>query len=161
MPNELHLIFDTLRGREDLTLEELVALTSRWTPVAAGKQARYKVAEVASERTIRYYATTGLIDRPLRYSGTRAVYGYRHFLQVLVVKALQSRDLPLRKIRAMIGGRADDYLEAVLQRMESDRWESVELRPGVELRIRGGGLSPAEVESVASIAGEAVEGIVA
>ncbi|MGE5752887.1 MAG: succinate CoA transferase [Deltaproteobacteria bacterium] len=161
MPNELHLIFDTLRGREDLTLEELVALAFRWTPVAAGKQARYKVAEVASERTIRYYATTGLIDKPLRYSGTRAVYGYRHFLQVLVVKALQSRDLPLRKIRAMIGGRADDYLEAVLQRMESDRWESVELRPGVELRIRGGGLSPAEVESVASIAGEAVEGIVA
>ncbi|NJD63288.1 MAG: succinate CoA transferase [Deltaproteobacteria bacterium] len=161
MSNDLHLIFDTLRGREDLTLEELVALASRWTPVMAGKQGRYKVAEVASERTIRYYATTGLIDRPLRYSGTRAVYGYRHFLQVLVVKALQSRDLPLRKIRAMIGGRADDYLEAVLQRMESDRWESVELRPGVELRIRGGGLSPEDAGSVASIAGEAVEGIAA
>src|SRR5512134_1026027 len=116
MSGELHRFFDTLRGSADLSLEELVELAVRWVPVIAGRQARYKVAEIPSDRMVRYYATSGLIDRPLSRSGTRAVYGYRHILQVLVVKALQSRDLPLRKIRAMIAGRPDDYLEAVLLR---------------------------------------------
>ena len=94
MSVDLHRFFDLLRGRTDLSLEELVGLAVEWVPVLAGRQARYKVAEIPSERMIRYYAASGLIDRPLRRSGTRAYYGYRHLLQVLVVKALQSRDLP-------------------------------------------------------------------
>ncbi|HSL91249.1 MAG TPA: succinate CoA transferase [Candidatus Limnocylindrales bacterium] len=160
MPKELHQFFDTLRGRTDLSLEELVELAVQWVPVIAGRQARYKVTEIPSERMIRYYATSGVIDRPLPRSGTRAVYGYRHILQILVVKALQSRDLPLRKIRTMIAGRPDDYLEAVLHRVESDRWESVELGPGVELRIRGVDLPPEEREKVVTAAEKAVAEVV-
>src|SRR5512145_1446950 len=142
MADDLLHFFDPLRDRQELSLGELVDAVVQWIPAVAGRQGRYKVAEIPSERTIRYYTASGIIDRPLRFLGTRAVYGYRHLLQVLVVKALQSRDLPLRKIRAMIAGRPNGYLEAILQRMETDRWESVELSPGVELRIRGGDLSP-------------------
>ncbi len=160
MNPELSKALLSLQGRADLSLEELIDPCARLVPLVAAGQARYKVTEVPSERTIRYYATAGLIDRPLGLSGTRAVYGYRHLLQVLVVKSLQARDLPLRKIRGMIAGRPDDYLEAILGRTESDRWESVNLGPGVELRIRGGGLPPGDREKVVEAAGGAVASIV-
>ena len=161
MSDNLLQKFDSIRHRSDIPLTELVDIAARWIPVVAGRQARYKVAEVPTERTVRFYISSGIIDRPLRFSGTRAVYGYRHFLQVLVVKALQSRDLPLRKIRAMIAGRQVDYLEAILQRIETDRWEIVELGPEVEARVRGGGLPREEREKFANAAGDAADEVAA
>src|SRR5512143_321434 len=160
MDQELFRALRSLQGRADLSLDELLDLATRFVPRVATGQARYKVTEVPSERTVRYYTTSGLIDRPLGLAGTRAVYGYRHILQILVVKSLQARDLPLRKIRGMVAGRPDDYLEAILGRTESDRWESVHLGPGVELRIRGGELPPGDREKVVEAAEGAVGKIV-
>ncbi len=160
MDPELSKTLFSLQGRADFSLEELLDLAARLVPRVATGQARYKVTEVPSERTVRYYTTSGLIDRPLGLSGTRAVYGYRHLLQILVVKSLQARYLPLRKIRGMMAGRPDDYLEAILGRTESDRWESVNLGPGVELRIRGGELPPGHREKVVEAAEGAVSSIV-
>ena len=111
---------DAVRGRADLSIEELVELAGRWTPAVAAGQSRHKVTEVPTERTLRYYVTMGLIDRPLGYEGTRARYGFRHFLQVLSIKALQARYFPLRKVRSTISGRPDAELEGVLLRMEGD-----------------------------------------
>jgi succinyl-CoA:acetate CoA-transferase len=120
MGSELLQAMDALRGRADLSIEELVELAGRWTPAVAAGQSRHKVTEVPTGRTLRYYVTMGLIDRPLGYEGTRARYGFRHFLQVLSIKALQARYLPLRKVRSMITGRTDGELEGVLLRMEGD-----------------------------------------
>src|SRR5659263_22541 len=120
MDSELLLAMDALRGRADLSIEELVDLAGRWTPSVAAGQSRHKVTEVPTGRTLRYYITMGLIDRPLGYEGTRAHYGFRHFLQVLSIKALQARYFPLRKVRTMIAGRSDAELEGVLLRMEGD-----------------------------------------
>ncbi len=120
MGSELLQAMDALRGRADLFIEELVELAGRWTPAVAAGQSRHKVTEVPTERTLRYYVTMGLIDRPLGYEGTRARYGFRHFLQVLSIKALQARYFPLRKVRSMITGRPDAELEGVLLRMEGD-----------------------------------------
>lgn len=120
MGSELLQAMDALRGRADLSIEELVELAGRWTPAVAAGQSRHKVTEVPTERTLRYYVTMGLIDRPLGYEGTRARYGFRHFLQVLSIKALQARYFPLRKVRSMITGRPDAELEGVLLRMEGD-----------------------------------------
>jgi succinyl-CoA:acetate CoA-transferase len=120
MDSELLQAIDALRGRADLSIEELVELAGRWTPAVAAGQSRHKVTEVPTGRTIRYYVTMGLIDRPLGYEGTRALYGFRHFLQVLSIKALQARYFPLRKVRSTISGRPDAELEGVLLRMEGD-----------------------------------------
>jgi succinyl-CoA:acetate CoA-transferase len=120
MGSELLQAMDALRGRADLSIEELVELAGRWTPAVAAGQSRHKVTEVPTERTLRYYVTMGLIDRPLGYEGTRARYGFRHLLQVLSIKALQARYFPLRKVRSMITGRPDAELEGVLLRMEGD-----------------------------------------
>ena len=44
-------------------------------------QASGRVRDVPDERTIRYYTTLGLIDRPAEMRGRTAHYSRRHLLQ--------------------------------------------------------------------------------
>ncbi len=149
MGSELLQAMDALRERADLSIEELVGLIARWTPAVAGRQSRHKVTEIPTERTIRYYVSAGLVDRPVRYEGTRALYGFRHFLQALSIKALQARYFPLRKVRAVMSDRPDGELEGVLLRMEGERREEAEAPPGEKERI-----SAAADETVNIVVGE-------
>ena len=50
-------------------------------------------------RTIRYYTTLGLLDRPLFFQGRKAFYGLRHLAQIVAIKRLQSRGLTLEEIQ--------------------------------------------------------------
>lgn len=77
-------------------------------------QERGTVSEVPDERTIRYYLTEGLIPPAEEKQGTASVFGYRHLLQLLVVKKLQSQHLPIRKIRDLVDGRTERELERLL-----------------------------------------------
>ncbi len=135
MSSELLQAMDAFRERTDLSIEELVGLIARWTPAVAARQSRHKVTEIPTERTIRYYVSAGLIDRPLRYEGTRALYGFRHFLQALSIKALQARYFPLRKVRSVISDRTALELEGVLLRMEGEPRTEAEATPEEEERI--------------------------
>lgn len=54
-----------------------------------------RVRDVPNARTIRYYTTLGLVDRPLAYRGRTALYGRRHLLQLVAIKRLQARGLTL------------------------------------------------------------------
>lgn len=75
-----------------------------------------RVRQAPDERTVRYYQTVGVLDRPLRYEGRVAVYGYRHLLQVVAVKALQGEGLSLAQVQAALAGTATTDLEtAVLE----------------------------------------------
>lgn len=135
MNSELLQAMDAFRDRTDISIEELVGLIARWTPAVAARQSRHKVTEIPTERTIRYYVSAGLIDRPLRFEGTRALYGFRHFLQALSIKALQARYFPLRKVRSVIAGRTALELEGVLLRMEGEPLTEAEATPEEEERI--------------------------
>src|SRR5512141_1460386 len=137
MSSELLQAMDAFRERTDISIEELVGLIARWTPAVAARQSRHKVTEVPTERTIRYYVSAGLIDRPLRYEGTRALYGFRHFLQALSIKALQARYFPLRKVRSVISDRNAVELEAVLLRMEGEPRAEAEATAGEEEGMSG------------------------
>jgi DNA-binding transcriptional MerR regulator len=77
-------------------------------------QQRGTVSEVPDERTIRYYLTESLIPPAEEKQGTASVFGYRHLLQLLVVKKLQSEHLPIRKIRDLVNGRSERELERLL-----------------------------------------------
>ena len=105
-----------------LTLNELSTqvgqLLSRYSLL--GVQADHRVSVVPDARTIRYYTTLGLIDRP-RIDGRQAKYGRRHVLQVLAIKPLQAINLPLSQIQTRLYGRSDQELEAVLASMK-DYW---------------------------------------
>ena len=70
-------------------LEELLAI--------AGEQ----LGEEITPRTVRLYATEGLIDRPGK-DGRRAVYGQRHLLQLLLVRSLARRGLSLSAIAPLV-----------------------------------------------------------
>ena len=77
-------------------------------------QERGTVTEVPDERTVRYYLTEGLVSPAEDKQGTASVFGYRHLLQLLVVKKLQSEHLPIRKIRDLVDGRTERELERLL-----------------------------------------------
>ena len=78
-------------AREPLwTIDELGAVVALALSVDYAGQANGRVREVPDRRTIRYYTTLGLIDRPARMRGRTALYGRRHLLQLVAIKRLQA-----------------------------------------------------------------------
>lgn len=73
-----------------------------------------RVAEIPDARTLRYYQTIGIMDKPGRYEGRRAVYGYRHLLQALSVKLLQGQGYSLAQIQQMLARQSSVELERVV-----------------------------------------------
>jgi DNA-binding transcriptional MerR regulator len=65
-------------------------------------------------RTIRYYATLGLIDPPTEMTGRTARYGDRHLLQVLAVKAVQARGDSLADAQRTLVGASDEELRSAI-----------------------------------------------
>jgi DNA-binding transcriptional MerR regulator len=64
-------------------------------------------------RTIRYYSSLGLIDRP-SIEGRVAKYCRRHLLQILAIKTLQKAARPLSEIQERLYGLSEAELEAVV-----------------------------------------------
>lgn len=87
-------------------LEELLAV--------AGE----RLGEEITPRTVRLYATQGLIDRPGR-EGRSAIYGRRHLLQLLLIRSLARRGLSLAAIAPLIG-LDDQAMEQQLNQLEGD-----------------------------------------
>jgi hypothetical protein len=65
-------------------------------------QASGRVSDVPDARTIRYYRTLGLVDRPLGTRSRRKLYGERHRQQLIAIKRLQARGLNLDTIQTMM-----------------------------------------------------------
>lgn len=72
-----------------------------------------RVRAVPDRRAIRWYTTIGLIDRPVAHRGRTALYGPRHLLQLVAVKRLQARGLPLVAIQQELAGATDSQLARV------------------------------------------------
>lgn len=53
-------------------------------------------------RTIRYWTTLGLLDRPSAMRGRTALYGARHLLQVVAIRRLQGQRLSLEEIQSRL-----------------------------------------------------------
>ena len=143
-----------------LTLEELSAEVGRLLEEKAlmEAQADGRVAAAPDARTVRYYGTLGLVDRP-SIVDREARYGRRHVLQLVAVKALQARGLPLAGIQEQLYGRSNSELETLLQAVSEDRprpaavrplrWREVTVEPGLKLMVEDGWatrLSPAALE---------------
>jgi DNA-binding transcriptional MerR regulator len=82
------------------TLQELVdecATRIRALPAPKNGQVR----AVPDERTIRYYATLGLLDRPAAMRGRTALYSARHLAQVVAIKRMQILGRTLSEIQAL------------------------------------------------------------
>jgi DNA-binding transcriptional MerR regulator len=82
------------------TLTELVAEVA--TRIAALPVPRNgQVRAIPDERTVRYYATIGLLDRPAAMRGRTALYGHRHVAQVVAIKRLQAMGRSLSEIQTL------------------------------------------------------------
>lgn len=85
---------------ETWTLSELVAeVAARIAALPAPSNGQ--VRAVPDERTVRYYGTIGLLDRPLAMRGRTALYGRRHLAQVVAIKRLQAMGQSLAEIQAL------------------------------------------------------------
>jgi len=104
------------RNRKDLRLTELVDISNDLIGEVAPKQPSDRVTETINERILRYYMAQGLVDRPLGRKGAAALYGYRHLLQILAIKALQGSYLPIKHIRSVLADKSDKDLERILER---------------------------------------------
>src|SRR3954452_105990 len=85
---------DELVHRVGLALEE--ATRSGGYPGAPNGRVR----DVPDQRVIRWYTSTGLVDRPAGGRGRGARYGVRQLRQLVAIKRLQAQGLPLAEIQA-------------------------------------------------------------
>ena len=72
-------------------------------------RAAEQLREPISQRTVRLYATKGLIDQPGR-QGRSAVYGHRHLLQLLLLRTLARRGLSLSAIAPLVAASDEDLI---------------------------------------------------
>src|SRR3954449_2818666 len=86
------------------TLDELVdrvraALATEYAGAPNGR-----VRDVPDRRAIRWYATRGLVDRPIATRGRVALYGPRHLLQLVALKRRQAEGRTLAEIQPELTG---------------------------------------------------------
>src|SRR6266540_3036389 len=95
------------------TLQDLSALVERALSRDYAGQENGQIREIPDPRTIRYYTTLGLVDRPIALSGRTALYGRRHLLQIVAIKRLQARGLSLAKVQEELLGLSDASLARI------------------------------------------------
>lgn len=95
-------------------MSQFIAILREQLPQVAPTQTKYLVTEIPSERTIRFYTANKLVDKPVAKEGLNARYGYRHLLQVMAIKYLQSQYLPLVKIRSLVENASNRDLELLI-----------------------------------------------
>ena len=111
------------------TLDELAERVDGALAVDYAGPPSARVRAVPDRRSIRWYTTIGLIDRPAAHQGRTALYGPRHLLQLVAVKRLQASGLPLVAIQRELAGATDTQLARVAR------------LPGGPAALDGGGSS--------------------
>ncbi|MCA1828347.1 MAG: helix-turn-helix domain-containing protein [Myxococcales bacterium] len=148
---------------EDLEREVAHLLAERGL-FGASPDARVSAAPDA--RTVRYYTTLGLLDRPT-IENRQARYGERHVLQLLAIKALQARDLPLAGIQQALYGRSDEELRQIVESLPPPQtapalpaliWREVVIEPGLRVMAQDGWEPAPGIEQRISAAIAALKG---
>jgi hypothetical protein len=101
---------------ERWTMDELVrrAAAALAGPAYPGSP-NGRVRDVPDRRTVRYYVTIGLVDRPAAMRGRTALYSGRHLLQIVAVKRRQAQGRSLAEIQAELAGATDQMLRRVAE----------------------------------------------
>ncbi len=98
-------------GRTEFwTIHQLCTEVERVLAVDYAGSRNGRVRDIPDLRTIRYYTTAGLLDRPAEMRGRTALYGRRHLLQLVAIKQLQARGLSLSQVQQRLTGATDAML---------------------------------------------------
>lgn len=95
------------------TLDELTAAVAQALSEGYDGAVSGRVRDVPDRRTIRYYTTLGLIDRPSEIRGRTAIYHRRHLLQIVAIKKLQASGRRLAEVQQALTGRTDKELARI------------------------------------------------
>src|SRR5438128_5529797 len=107
-----------------------------------GAAADGRVSAAPDARTVRYYTTLGLLDRPA-IVGRQARYARRHLVQLLAIKALQAAALPLAGIQRRLYGRSEAELTALVSSLATQAAERSQIRRApAALQLREFALAP-------------------
>ncbi|NUR27106.1 MAG: MerR family transcriptional regulator [Catenulispora sp.] len=96
------------------TIDRLARLTA--AALATGTlapQPNARIREVPDVRTIRYYTSIGLLDRPAAMRGRTALYGRRHLAQLVAIKRLQAEGLTLTEVQRRLLGADAETVERI------------------------------------------------
>lgn len=104
-------------------LRTLVARALAAANYAPGESKR--VRAIPDTRTIRYYTTLGLIDRPAQMQGRLALYGHKHVLQIVAIKRLQALGESLAQIQQKLVGATPRKLTPIAA-LPDDFWDAAE-----------------------------------
>lgn len=89
---------------ERFRIHELVRLAEMALDATGSAAVSGRVREVPDVRTLRYYTTIGLLDRPCEMRGRTAFYGRRHVWQLVAIKRLQAQGLSLSDVQQRLIG---------------------------------------------------------
>ncbi len=112
------------------TLDELSARVALALAVDYAGPASGRVREVPDARTIRYYTTLGLIDRPAAMRGRTALYSERHLAQLVAIKRLQAQGLSLAEVQGRLVGLSDAGLRELARVQPEEASREERERPG-------------------------------
>lgn len=84
-----------------------------------------RIRAVPDTRTIRYYTTLGLIDRPAEMRGRTALYEPRHVMQLVAIKRLQAANQSLSDVQSQLVGITTKQLSKLAD-LPEDFWESAQ-----------------------------------
>lgn len=142
-----------VQGHDGFTLDELLTEVGKLVTSLGllGVQKDNRVSDLPDVRTVRYYTSLGLIDRP-HIVGRQGIYGRRHILQLLAIKALQTLSLPLQEIQNKLFGLSDAELEGLTAAISGQRkaamrdelqnrpvlWREIVIAPGLKLMVEDG-----------------------
>lgn len=116
------IVIEQYSSRNDFRIEELLEIANDLIEDIAPSQPSDRVSKSLTERTLRYYISKGLVDKPSGKEGVSALYEYRHLLQILAVKRLQASFLPVKTIEDMLTG------------LDSGALLKIIMEPGVDVK---------------------------
>jgi len=96
------------------SISELAGQVNAWCAAHQIEPLHNSVGPQVTVRNIRYYQTLGLVDRPSGPHGKG--FGEKHRLQLAAIRLLQSKGLPLERIRELLHDRTEKELEQIEQR---------------------------------------------
>ena len=117
---------------------------------------RYSISELAAAaattpRTIRFYATEGLLPPPLS-EGRNAIYTERHRRRLRLIQRLKAAYLPLSAIQEQLVGLSDEQVNALLERGGQHRVENTGIAAqGARAHAPQPSAGPSNVDYVAQI----------
>jgi len=95
------------------TIDELSALVADALVVDYPGPPNGRARVVPDQRTIRWYSTIGLLDRPTAMRGRTALYDRRHLRQLVAIKRLQADGHTLADVQQQLVGATESTLTQI------------------------------------------------